>query len=529
MEARILAGEFHLAEAAAAVLAMQRVEAYSFETKYCDFTRPPTAFSPFCNSRPGFRRAPQMLMAEVWQEVASSTNPWAPDSPLPAAVGPALLALDLSMWAAPPWGGFYWELPANPFATTAASSTGQLPPPSREDGAGAGLVSVHDQNLIALVPCLQALQQVIEGVAGNLACFSPDELAEAAYGLLLLGCNPASPDSSLSVAAELAARAAVDARVAANEGSNTIISSSSSSSSSGAYSGGKKDNRLATKWPVLQLKVLPAVAPLLQEIYQQLLLVVEQQLMRVAAGATPSTAAASGVLDESVSGHWEKISAAAAADAGVVSAGILSDGASGVTSSTSSSFRSSGSMATRRGTDKAILYTQQQQQQQLAKEVLASGTAVRAVVVLLGSGLWSPGVEAAEKLAALTAEKLHQMTWRERAQGKDVVEFCLAAVSAATAAAVDDGGGGADGSSRGSGQSGSGLEEVRGGSRSCKRETGGALIAKALYIECSPVGNFPKVPTVSSSSSGLKVLADGLPLKIRAWLREFEGCMHDGG
>jgi hypothetical protein len=39
----------------------------------------------------------------------------------------------------------------------------------------------------------------------------------------------------------------------------------------------------------------------------------------------------------------------------------------------------------------------------------------------LGSGVLSPGVEAAEKLAGLTLGGLQEMTWRERAQALHVV------------------------------------------------------------------------------------------------------------
>ena len=534
MEARILAGDFQLAEAAAAVLAMQRVVACGLDHGDSDFSEPPKEYNPFWSSRPGFRRAPEMLMVEVWQEVVTSTNPWAWSSPLPAALGPALLALDLSMWAASPGRGAYWEARGEASAT-AAGSTGQLPPPPGEDDNNAGLVPAHYPSLVA--PCLQALQQVIEGVAGNLACFSPQELAEAAYGLLLLGCDPAFPDSSVTGAADLAATAAAEASWAANESSTTTISGSSSS---GMYSGGGVDG-LATKWPVLQVKASSAVAPLLQQIYQQLLLVVEQQLMAVAANISPPTASASGVLEESVCGHQGRISAPAADDddAGVSGARLLSHVESGINSSTSSSFSHSGSMGTmRQGTDSATL--DPEQQQQLGVEKFAPGTAVRAVVVLLSSGLWAPGVEAAEKLAALTAGGLHQMTWRERAQAIDVVEYCLAADRVATAAAagaaVDDGGGGvkgSDGSSRGSVGSVSGLEEVTVDTQACKSRGGGALIAHALYIERSPVGwrvggdgagngSLSAVSIVSSSSSDPAVSVAGLPLVIRAWLREFE-------
>jgi hypothetical protein len=125
------------------------------------------------------------------------------------------------------------------------------------------------------VPSLWPLQQVIESIAGNLACFGADELAETAYGLLLLGCNPATPNASVMAAAEFGA-------LVETAGDETV----------GAVKVGRAAAAAAVAAVLCMMRGLrhgsfvatngkgsPAVAPVLRQTYQQLLLVLEQQLV----------------------------------------------------------------------------------------------------------------------------------------------------------------------------------------------------------------------------------------------------------
>jgi hypothetical protein len=469
-EARIAAGEFSLAEAASAILAMQRLAACRLDvddSRSYDLEPPSGEYDIYWSSRPGFCRAPEMLMVEVWHEVVSSTKPWPQGTPLITALGPAFLALNLSQWATIGDGSFF----------SICTSITDL-------GAARNADLAFGR---CCVPSLLPLQQVIEGIAGNLACFRANELAETAYGLLLLGCNPATPNASVMAAADI--RALVDE--AGGEGftvsstsSSTSTSTSSNTSSSNTSS---SSSGICSQWPVLTLKASPAVAPLLRQIYQQLLLVVGQQLAgsQIAGAAAATSAAIAGGVGATLGGPppaeanpitsakgeanaGGPLTARAAAASGV--AGNLS-AVTGISVSSSSS----NSNAARQG-------NVNQQRQQQGMQRLAPGSAVRAIVVLLGSGVLSPGVEAAEKLAGLTLGGLQEMTWRERAQALHVVEECLrgrdsgGGAAAAAAAAAAAGGGGAD-PAEGGGDGNGAAADFGGGAAAAVPPTGDGVAA----------------------------------------------------